>query len=161
LKYNSDLEEPADEPDIGTMQNYTMEQAMEHYSPLLDLNRYHSQMADKRFAEKFVITDGSVSSVNMTPNKMGSRRMTITDINSDFDYDGGSWAGTTCWVPPHIDIGFGLNSSVVVVARTTQGKNDDGSLRDVSLNVSGILCTENRGVVVEPFEAEEEDLDWF
>ena len=48
-----------------------------------------------------------------------------------------------------------------MVGRTTQGRNDDGSLRDVSLNVSGILVTENRGVVVEPFEVEEEDLDWF
>ncbi len=161
LKYNSDLEEPADEPDVVTMQNYTMEQAMDHYSPLLDLNRYHGQMADKRFAERFVITDGSVSNINMTPNKMGSRRMVITDLNSDFDYEGGSWAGTTCWIPPHLDVDFGLNSGVVVVGRTTQGRNDDGSLRDVSLNVSGILVTENRGVVVEPFEVEEEDLDWF
>jgi hypothetical protein len=34
-------------------------------------------------------------------------------------------------------------------------------MRDVSLNLSGILCTNNMGVVAEPFVAEEEDLDWF
>ena len=149
------------EPTNVEMQNYVMEHAGGHYSPLIDIGRYHNQTSDKRYAEKFVITDGSVSSVNMTPNKFGTRRVTITDLNSDFDYDGGSWAGTTCWVPPHIDIDFGIGSSVVVVGRTSQGRNDDGSFGDVNLNVSGVLVIENRGSVVEPFEADEEDLDWF
>jgi len=166
LKYNADLPEDSrkDEPTVVELQNYAMEHAMNHYSPLLDLNRYHMELQSKdvRAAEKFVITDGTVSSVNMTPNNFGTRRVTITDINSDFDYDGGSWAGTTCWVPPHIDINFGIGSSVVFVGRTSQRRMDDGSWGDVSLNVSGMLCTENKGVVTEPFEsAEEEDIDWF
>ena len=153
--------EDEDTTDQLNLQNATMEYAMSNYSPLIDINRYHNTVSDKLWAERFVITDGSVSSINMTPNKLGSRRLTITDVNADYAYEGGSWAGTTCWVPPHLDIDFGLNSSVILVGRTTQGRNEDGSLRDVALNLSGVLCTENRGVIVEPFEAEEEDLDWF
>ncbi len=162
LKYNSDVEEEdrLPEPSIADMQNYTMEVAMDNYSPLIDLNRYHSSVSEKNFAERFVITDGTVTNINMTPNTIGSRRLTITDVNSDYSYDG-SWAGTTCWVPPHLDIDFGINSSILVVGRTSQGRNEDGSMRDVALNLSGVLCINNMGVVVEPFEAEEEDLDWF
>ena len=161
LKYNSDLgDEALPEPSIVDMQNYTMEMCLDNYSPLIDLNMYHSSVSDKNYAERFVITDGSVTNINMTPNRMGSRRITIADVNSDYSYDG-SWAGTTCWIPTHLDIDFGINSSVLVVGRTSQGRNEDGSMRDVSLNLSGILCVNNMGVVAEPFEVEEEDLDWF
>lgn len=136
--------------------------AGENLSSLVDLDRYHSNLGSKNYAEKFVITDGSVSSVNMTPNSYGTRRVTVTDLNADFDYDGGSWAGTTCWFPSSIEIEFGLGSNVIVVGRTSLGKNEDGSPGDVSLNVSGVLVVENRGVVTEPFDAGvEEDLDWF
>lgn len=150
-----------EQPTLEQLQSHVMAHAVTHYSPLIDLNRYHTTVGDKRYAERFVISDGSVSSVNMTPNSFGTRRVTITDLNSDFDYDGGQWAGTTCWVPSHIDIEFGIGSNVLVVGRTSQGRNDDGSLGDITLNVSGLLCVENRGAVVEPFEAEEDDLDWF
>jgi hypothetical protein len=161
LKYNSDLgDEALPEPSIVDMQNYTMEMCLDNYSPLIDLNMYHSSVSDRNYAERFVITDGSVTNINMTPNRMGSRRITIADVNSDYSYDG-SWAGTTCWIPTHLDIDFGINSSVLVVGRTSQGRNEDGSMRDVSLNLSGILCVNNMGVVAEPFEVEEEDLDWF
>tara|TARA_R100001230_G_C5657751_1_gene162515 strand:- start:854 stop:1258 length:405 start_codon:yes stop_codon:yes gene_type:complete len=134
---------------------------MENYSPLIDLDRYHSTAGNKSYAERFVITDGSVISIDATPNRVGNRRLSITDVNSDYNYDNAGWAGTTCWIPPHIDIDFGINSTILVVARTSQGRNEDGSLREVSLNVSGILCVNNMGVVVESFVAEEEDLDWF
>lgn len=166
LVYNSDLEDgnPAkkDTPSVTDFQNHTMEWAKDKHSPLVDLNRYHASAMGQRFAERFVITDGSVSSVNMTPNKFGTRRVTITDINADFDYEGGGWAGTTCWVPPHVDINFGIGSSIVLVGRTSQGRqNDDGSTNDATLNVSGLLVTENRGAIVEPFVGEAEEIDWF
>ena len=138
-----------------------LERCADNCSELIDLNRYHSTVAGKPYAERFVVTDGSVSSVNMTPNSYGTRRVTITDLNSDFDYEGGSWAGTTCWFPSHVDIDFGIGSSIIVVGRTSQGRNEDGSVGDVTLNVSGVLVVENRGQIVEPFQVEEEDLDWF
>ena len=163
LVYNSELSEDQrmEEPSMADMQNYVMEVAMENYSPLIDLDRYHSTAANKNYAERFVITDGSVISIDATPNRVGNKRMSITDVNSDYNYESAGWAGTTCWIPPHIEIDFGINSTVLVVARTSQGRNDDGSLREVSLNVSGLLCIHNMGVVAEPFIAEEEDLDWF
>tara|TARA_R110000744_G_scaffold147724_2_gene260754 strand:+ start:612 stop:1832 length:1221 start_codon:yes stop_codon:yes gene_type:complete len=162
LKMNTDLPEESrlPEPSIGDMQAYTMEHALENYSPLIDIGRYHTTVGDRNYAERFVISDGTVTSMNMTPNRMGSRRVTITDVNSDYSYDG-TWAGTTCWIPAHLDLDFGINSNVLVVGRTSQGRNEDGSFREVSLNLSGILCINNMGVVAEPFEAEEEDLDWF
>jgi len=163
LKMNADLseEDRLPEPTVTDMQNYTMEHAIDNYSPLIDIGMYHTNVSSRNYAERFVITDGTVTSMNMTPNRMGSRRITITDVNSDYSYDG-SWAGTTCWIPAHLDLDFGINSNVLVVGRTSQGKNEDGSFREVSLNLSGILCIHNMGVVAEPFEAaEEEDLDWF
>tara|TARA_R110002020_G_scaffold23960_4_gene79284 strand:- start:2486 stop:3691 length:1206 start_codon:yes stop_codon:yes gene_type:complete len=147
--------------DNETYRTYLGEVANDNLSQLIDLDRYHANSANLPYAKKFVITDGSVSSVNMTPNTYGTRRVTITDLNSDFDYEGGSWAGTTCWFPSHVEIEFGIGSSIVVVGRTSQGRNDDGTVGDVTLNVSGVLVVENRGSVVEPFEADEEDLDWF
>lgn len=166
LYNNAELPDDAgnkvEEPSVEDYQNFTMEYSGDNYSPLIDLNRYHVNVGDLPYAERYVVTDGSVSSVNMTPNSYGTRRVTITDLNSDFNYEGGSWAGTTCWFPKNIGIDFGIGSSVIVVGRTSQGRNDDGSIGDVTINVSGVLCVENQGVVAEPFEqTEEEDLDWF
>jgi hypothetical protein len=166
LIYNADLDDEDSakraQPSVDELQNHMMESAMAHYSPLVDLGRYHSESEGKPYAQRFVITDGSVSSVNMTPNKFGTRRVTVTDLNSDFDYEGGSWAGTTCWIPAHVNIDYGIGSTVILVGRTSQGKTQDGGIGDVTLNVSGVLCLENRGVVAEPYEAaSEEDLDWF
>ena len=87
--------------------------------------------------------------------------MVITDLNSDFDYEGGSWAGTTCWIPSNLEIDFGILSNVVVIGRTSQGRNEDGTPSDAMINVSGLFVVDNRGVVAEPFVAEEENLDWF
>ncbi len=150
-----------EQPTMAQIQESVMELAGEHYTQLVGLNMYHTEKQNEPYAKKFVITDGSVSSVNMTPNKFGTRRVTITDLNSDFDYEGGGWAGTTCWIPAHINIDFGIGSTVVIVGRTSQ-RVEDGVPGDATLNVSGLLVTEYRGSVVEPFEtSEESDLDWF
>ena len=59
------------------------------------------------------------------------------------------------------DVYFGIGSTVVIVGRTSQ-RVEDGVPGDATLNVSGLLVTEYRGSVVEPFEtSEESDLDWF
>jgi len=155
------LEVLVNQPDPEKYREYLAEYASDNVSQLIDLERYHANSANLPYAKKFVVTDGSVSSVNMTPNTYGTRRVTITDLNSDFDYEGGSWAGTTCWFPSHVEIEFGIGSSIIVVGRTSQGRNEDGSFGDVTLNIGGVLIVENRGSVVEPFEVEEEDLDWF
>jgi hypothetical protein len=159
LEYDADDTQPT----IPQMQNWLSKHCGNNYTPLINLDRYHIELQDseKTWNEKFVVTDGSVSSITMTPTKLGTRRMTISDLNSDFDYGGTTSAGTTCWVPPHIDIDFGITSNIVVIGKTSQGRNQDGSFADVTLNVTGLLVVDNNGVVVEPFVAEEEDLDWF
>tara|TARA_R100001510_G_scaffold57769_1_gene67616 strand:- start:569 stop:1801 length:1233 start_codon:yes stop_codon:yes gene_type:complete len=165
LVYNADLSDDdplrTENPSVTDIQNHMMETAGGHYCSLSDIARHHAESEGKPYAQRFVITDGSVSSVNMTPNSIGTRRITVSDLNSDFDYDGGSWAGTTCWIPANIDIDFGIGSSLVLVGRTSQGRNQDGGPGDITINVSGVLCTENRGVVAEPYESTEEDIDWF
>jgi hypothetical protein len=143
------------------VQNTLMTHCADNVVSLVDLNLYHSNCMNKPYAERFVITDGSVSHINAVPNKNNTRRMVITDLNSDFDYEGGSWAGTTCWIPSNLEIDFGILSNVVVIGRTSQGRNEDGTPSDAMINVSGLFVVDNRGVVAEPFVAEEENLDWF
>jgi len=166
LTYNADLADDDDrkmlESSIEDIQSHLMEKVPSHYCSLVDLDRHHAESQGKAYAERFVVTDGSVSSVNMTPNSYGTRRITVTDLNADFDYEGGSWAGTTCWIPSNLEIDYGIGSNIVLVGRTSQGKSQDGGAGDITLNVSGVLCVNNRGVVAEPYEAVvEEDLDWF
>ena len=165
LVYNADLsdgdEKKQTQPEVSDLQNHLMERVSDKYCVLSDIARHHADSQNKRYAERFVVTDGSVSSVNMTPNSIGTRRITVSDLNSDFNYEGGSWAGTTCWIPSNIDIDFGIGSTLILVGRTSQGKNQDGGMGDITLNVSGVLCIENRGVVAEPYETTEEEIDWF
>ena len=134
----------------------------DNYSPLLDLDRYHSLIMNKDWDDRYVFTDGSVSSMNMTPTSNGNRILSITDLNADFDYEGDGWSGTTCWIPPHIDINFGIGSSVVVVGRTSQRTDDEGALESCTINVTGLLVTDNRGKSMDTVEIPvEEDTDWF
>ena len=115
----------------------------------------------KDWDDRYVFTDGSVSSMNMTPTSNGNRILSITDLNSDFDYEGDGWSGTTCWIPPHINIDFGIGSSVVVVGRTSQRTDEDGVLESSTINVEGLLVTTRRGKSVETEIPVEEDTDWF
>ena len=164
LMYNDDIpEENAAWKDTSNIvkSDVLMQLCEGNYSPLLDLDRYHSTVMSKDWDDRFVFTDGSVSSLNMTPTSNGNRILSITDLNSDFDYEGDGWSGTTCWIPPHIDIDFGIGSSVVVVGRTSQRTDDDGVLESSTINVEGILVTVRRGKSVETEIPVEEDTDWF
>ena len=138
-----------------------MEYAREHYVPLNDLDRAHSMNLSKTYLERFVITDGNVASMILTPTSNGNRIVSISDLNADFEYDGDGYVGTTCWIPSSIDIDFGVGSDVIVVGRTSQRTNDDGSLDGTTLNVSGLFVTSKRGKVVEVEIPVEDDTDWF
>ena len=138
-----------------------MEYAREHYVPLNDLDRAHSMNLSKTYLERFVITDGNVASMILTPTANGNRIVSISDLNADFEYDGDGYVGTTCWIPSGIEIDFGVGSDVIVVGRTSQRTNDDGSLDGTTLNVSGLFVTSKRGKVVEVEIPVEDDTDWF
>ena len=134
------------------------ELASENIASLTMLDAKHLELRDRPSVERFVITMGTVCNMNMTPTSNGNRILNITDLNTDFDYDTDGM--TTCWVPSHINIDFGIGSEVVVVGRTSQREGDDG-YEPATINLSGISVTERKGQVEEIGEAKGEDLDWF
>ena len=57
---------------------------------------------------------------------------------------------------------FKVGSSVVVVGRTSQRTDDEGALESCTINVTGLLVTDNRGKSMDTVEIPvEEDTDWF
>ena len=161
LLYNSDSQEPVDVSDVS-IQDELMNHSEANFSPLIDLERFHSTVSQKNYNDRFVFTDGSVTSINMTPTKNGNRIMTLDDLNTDFDFDGEGWSGTTCWIPASMEIDFGIGSNVVVVGRTSQGTDNEGNMQNVTINVTGIHVLKSRGGSPEAIEfTEEEETDWF
>lgn len=150
------------ESDIN-MQDMLMQYSNDNFSPLIDLDRYHTQVMNKAYADRFVFTDGSVTSINMNPTKNGNRIINLDDLNTDFDFDSEGWSGTTCWIPSNIDIDFGIGSNVIVVGRTSQSRDMDGNIQAVTINVSGLYVTKLRGGSPQQidFVDEEDDTDWF
>lgn len=162
LVYNDEMTDGQVDVSDVSIQDSLMEHSEGNYSPLIDLDRFHSTVANKKYQDRFVFTDGSVTSINMTPTKNGNRILTLDDLNTDFDFDGDGWSGTTCWIPPHMDIDFGIGSNVVVVGRTSQSSDIEGILQNVTINVTGIHALKSRGGSPEAIEfTEEEETDWF
>lgn len=122
------------------------------------LDAKHLELRDMASVDRFVLTMGTVCNMNMTPTSNGNRIINLTDLNADFDYDTDGM--TTCWIPKHINIDFGIGSEVVVVGRTSQREGEDG-YEPATINLSGLLVTERKGQVEEISEAQEENLDWF
>ena len=115
-------------------------------------------MLDKPVAERFVITNGTVCNINMTPTANGNRIINITDLTAEFDYE--EEGMVTCWIPEGIEIDFGIGSTKLLWDEPPNEKTDEG-LQPVTINVSGMFVKERRGQVVEIEQATEEDLDWF
>ena len=165
LKFNTDLD-TSDEMYIDvSSQNFVSilaETNPDKVVTLMELERVHQQNQMKDWGERYVITDGSVVNINMKATSNGNRILSITDLNSDFDYEGDSWGSTTCWVPSEMNIDFGIGSQVLIVGRTSQGTDENGMLRPVSINVSGLYVLERRGSVSFDVPQDiEEDTDWF
>ena len=161
LAYNSDKTEPMDVSDVS-IQDELMSHSEGNFSPLIDLDRYHSTVSQKNYNDRFVFTDGSVTNINMNPTKNGNRIMTLDDLNTDFDFNEDGFSGVTCWIPPNMEIDFGIGSNVIVVGRTSQGTDSEGNIQSVTINVTGIHVLKARGGNPDKIEfTEEEDEDWF
>lgn len=130
-----------------------------HLIPLVDMDRAHIQRQALPSKERYVITDGTVCNMNMTPTKNGNRIINITDLNAELDYEHDSGM-TTCWIPSHLELDFGIGSTVIVVGRTSQRTTDEG-VEPTSINVAGILCTTRHGSAIEVSQPVEENFDWF
>jgi hypothetical protein len=96
----------------------------------------------------------------MTPTKNGNRIINLTDLNAEMDYDSDESGITTCWIPEHLTLDFGIGSSVIVIGRTSQRTTDEG-VEPTTINVAGIYCTVRHGSAVEVSVPVEEDFDWF
>ena len=78
----------------------------------------------------------------------------------DIENDG--YSSTPCWVPPHIDIDFGIGSHVMILGRTSQSMNQEtGQLRQVSINVFGVVVLDKRGNPVNVQDSGEQYEGWF
>ena len=127
--------------------------------PLVNLDREHLQRQGEASKERYIITDGTVCNMNMTPTSNGNRIINITDLNAELDYENDAGT-TTCWIPEHLTLDFGIGSTVIVVGRTSQRTTDEG-VEPVTINVSGLLCTFRKGSAVEISQPMEENFDWF
>jgi len=131
-----------------------------HLVPLIDMDKAHISRQALPSKERFVITDGTVCNMNMTPTKNGNRIINLTDVNAVMDYDSNESGITTCWIPEHLSLDFGIGSSVIVIGRTSQRTTDEG-VEPTTINVAGIYCTIRHGSAVEVSVPVEEDFDWF
>lgn len=107
---------------------------------LNDLSVYHT--ANSNDFNRLAIIEGDVSVLALNPTSTGNRRIVLDDeTNLDLESQ-----GTTCWIPPRINIDFEEQSKVIIVGRTSQGKkldeqgNQTEELGDVMLNVYGIYA---------------------
>ena len=127
---------------------------------LVDIDRQHLDNQSLSGRERYIITDGTVCNMNMQPFSNGNRIINITDLTSEFDYENESNM-TTCWVPEHINIDFGIGSRVIMIGRTSQRMGDDGP-EPSTINVSGIYVLESCGSPVEYSAEDDKELDdWF
>jgi hypothetical protein len=114
--------------------------------------------------DRFAIVEGTVVNQRMTPTANGNRILSITDKASDMELtesDEDNLA-TTCWIPEHININFGIGSTVIIVGRTSQ-RIIDGEAEPITINTSGLLVQEAFGnPIAEEADAVFEDDDiWF
>ena len=160
--YNSEATTPRDTASMPTMRNLVADMLKPKITGLINLENYHNSVKTLPAKQRIVITDGNVTNMNMNPNKTGNRTLFISDINADFDYESGGYSSTPCWVPPHIDIDFGIGSHVMVLGRTSQSRNQEtGEMRQCSINVFGVIVLDKRGNPVNVQDSGEQYEGWF
>jgi hypothetical protein len=94
------------------------------YQELDELESWHDEQ-DKD-SQRFCITEGDVTALFLEPNKSGSRRLVIDDIDLGFgDDDDELERGVTVWVPQHVDIDFGEESRIIVAGRVGRSRSRD------------------------------------
>jgi len=157
--YNSELPTPKETPSLPDL---IAEHMKSNVTSLVNLENYHNSVANNPTKTRVVVTDGNVINMNMNPNSNGNRTLMLSDINADFDYDSDGYASTTCWIPPHLDIDFGIGSHVLIVGRSNQSRNQETQeLRQCSINTFGIIALERRGSPVSFTDSGEQYEGWF
>tara|TARA_R100001079_G_scaffold22400_1_gene11377 strand:+ start:402 stop:1718 length:1317 start_codon:yes stop_codon:yes gene_type:complete len=131
---------------------------------LVNLDMFHKNSLTKSYAERLVITDGMVTNMQPSPNKLGNRTIWLGSLDN-YSYDIDQYEDTVCWLPSHIDLDFGVGSQVLVIGRTSQRETTDEetgevTINPVTINVAGLLVLERKG---EPtvVSVESTDDDWW
>ena len=161
LSLNSSLDPESDiYRDMGDFdfQKCLQEHFDNHIVPLVELDKAHVQRMALPAKERYIVTDGTVISMNMIPTKNGNRIINISDLDSTLD-DGNDGI-YTCWIPEHIELDFGIGSNVIIAGRTSQ-RTVDGEIEPATINTTGLLCTEKHGSSVEVNQPQEDYTDWF
>jgi len=162
LRLNDELDPNGDEyRNTGSMnaQDILVSAFSDKLTPLIELDRKHILNGTLPAKERFIITDGTVCNMNMTPTSNGNRILNITDLSAEMDYENDTGM-VTCWIPEHLELDFGIGSTVIIIGRTSQRQGEDG-VEPATINTSGILVTERHGSPVEVSSPVEEDFDWF
>lgn len=155
-----------DDPRWFSTENYNYEDALvehmeEYVTDLFDLEEYHQEIISQP-GIKMAVTDGIVTSMNLTVNeRTGNRIVWIEPLDASYGFDDEDIPESTpIWVPSHVNIDFGVGSDIVVIGRTNQSqkKDDngmpiDGEYNPVSINLYGLYVRLGTGL------AEETEID--
>ena len=162
-RINSELEGSENYRDVSELDPFALTATFfsDKIVSLGSLDTEHIQRLAQPSSERYVITDGTVSQMVMTPTANGNRILTLTDLDVEIDYESGQELTTTCWIPPSMNLDFGIGSTVTVVGRTSKRSSEDGD-EPVTINVSGLYVNERLGSPVAPqTEVSEDSFDWF
>jgi len=163
LQYNDELDPNNDDYRDTTginVQDLLGNYMGDYITPLIDLERYHQNTATLPMSQRMVVTDGIVTNMILKPNSTGNRTIFISDLSAEFDYDSEQNSSIACWVPPHINLDFGIGSNIIIMGRSNQ-REVDGALTSVSLNTFGIMVLDQRGEAPSFDEVTVDDSDWF
>ena len=153
-------------PDMFDVQNLIVNHLSNYVTDLVGLDATHTANQTKEYNERLVVTDGSVSNMNMTVNeKTGSRTLYVTDLNMEYSYEEDTQDSVAVWCSENINIDFGVGSDVIIIGRTSQGMNKEtGEPMPVSMQAFGVFCTQSNGAPSEPttWDSDGEDEEvWF
>jgi len=173
LTYN-DVMDPDGDEYIDTsglsMEDLLVEHMGGYIADLFEIENYHDSIRNEP-GMKLVVTDGIVSSMNLTPNeKTGNRTMWVEPADANYGFESEDVPDSTpIWIPSYLSIDFGVGSDVIIVGRTnqTQRKDENGNtLEDewnpVSINLYGVYPRVALGNAEVPeINSEENDIDYW
>ena len=151
-----------------SMEDILVEHMAEYVADMIELDSYHELISQQQ-GLRLVVTDGIVTSMNLTPNeRSGNRVIWVEPVDANYGFDVDDIPESTpIWVPSHVDINFGVGSDVIIVGRTNQtqkkdesGSPIDGEYNPVTINLYGVYARSATGVIVEE-EDEGESLEFW
>jgi hypothetical protein len=172
ILYNDQLDEGHDryiDTSSLSMEDLLAEHLTSFLTELSEIESYHDDVKTLPVSQRLVVTDGIVSSMNLTPNeRTGNRTIYIEPLDANYGYDEEDIPDSTpCWVPSHIDINFGVGSDVIVVGRTNQTLKKDetgaqipGEFNSVSINLFGVFPRVIVGAA-DVVMTEDEDIEYW